>query len=419
MKATSRSAPKGALTLLASLATLAMLGCGAQARSSAILNNGDFRSMRAIKAEMEKEKALRELLGSDEEDLFAGHMARPQLKQESSYDGYIVPEEPFSETDQYNYMNAFLIGAKVADTYEYSDECINNIVDAMDDTAFYRNNVTNHTIEMQAGRKDTRFEPFLNVTGLVGGPVADSVPDCYLFLFNVYQVEDTRFQEFNSNWGNFFLSFLFNQMGNALKFQQKFEKIRQNNEQQNYMGTYQEYGDLFYIIWNFEPLEEASLENIDEFVAAWLQQNEWVTDETPPATELLLSTGLKTASRFAHSFGTDFVAPHVDHSKGLFNRLYELATHERVREAKAATKASLERIGKPKVEATTQEIVVDYVNGIFTGVIEVFPTESNPRLCSSNSSQGYNSFTNMFLNTGASWYDLNSEDGRLDFVTDL
>ena len=35
---------------------------------------------------------------------------------------------------------------------------------------------------------------------------------------------------FESSWGNFFLAFLFNQMGNALNFQTKFERIQDEKE---------------------------------------------------------------------------------------------------------------------------------------------------------------------------------------------
>ena len=39
-------------------------------------------------------------------------------------------------------MNAFLIGAKLADTYAYTDECVNAFVGTVDDVYYFRNNRT-------------------------------------------------------------------------------------------------------------------------------------------------------------------------------------------------------------------------------------------------------------------------------------
>ena len=127
-------------------------------------------------------------------------------------------EEPFSKTDAYINFNAFVIGAKLADTYEYTDECLYDMVQGIDNIAYFNNNVTDHEKLLESGEKDSNFEVFLNLTGIFYGPVADSLPNCYLFAYSVYSVESDRFLTFNSNWGNFFLAFLFNQMGNALNF---------------------------------------------------------------------------------------------------------------------------------------------------------------------------------------------------------
>ena len=70
-----------------------------------------------------------------------------------------------------------------------------------------------------------------------------------LMLSSFYPYSFNDSGEFNSNWGNFFLAFLFNQMGNALNFQAKFTSISENRAKQNYMGVWQEYGDLFYLIY--------------------------------------------------------------------------------------------------------------------------------------------------------------------------
>lgn len=153
---------------------------------------------------------------------------KPKLSQE--YDGYYVPEEPFSKTEDYLKFNAFLIGLKLAQTYEFSDECMNTVVDGLDGDAYLTNNITLHDKEMEEGLQTSFFPVVLNVTGLVAGPVADFFPNCYQFVNSVKDVEQARYTTFDNNIGEFFLAFLFNQMGNALNFQTKFERIEEYEE---------------------------------------------------------------------------------------------------------------------------------------------------------------------------------------------
>lgn len=60
------------------------------------------------------------------------------------------------------------------------------------------------------------------------------VLDCYKFGKSVVEKEQARWLAFDSNWGNFFLAFLFNQMGNALNFQQRIVNIQLYEETQNF-----------------------------------------------------------------------------------------------------------------------------------------------------------------------------------------
>jgi len=39
----------------------------------------------------------------------------------------------------------------------------------------------------------------------------------------------------------------------------------------------------------------------------------------------------------------------------------------------------------------------ELINGIFTGIVEVFPYESNQVRCKSNFTQGYDAFRRMFI----------------------
>ena len=100
---------------------------------------------------------------------------RPSLEQESTYDGYVVLEEPFTSTDRYLYLDAFFIGLALDDFYDYSDTCLDAWVFFMDDRAYLTNNRT-----LVADDPDEFWlHPLLNVTGLIGGPMSDIVPECY------------------------------------------------------------------------------------------------------------------------------------------------------------------------------------------------------------------------------------------------
>lgn len=107
-------------------------------------------------------------------------------------------------------MNSFLVGLKLADTYEYTDSCINDVVLAIDSQAYFINNSTQHAELMVNGTESSYFLPYLNVTGAIYGPVSEALPNCWKFINSVSDVELARFRTFNSNWGNFFLAFLFN-----------------------------------------------------------------------------------------------------------------------------------------------------------------------------------------------------------------
>ena len=86
-------------------------------------------------------------------------------------------KEPFSKTEDYLKMNYFIIGMKLADTYKYTDPCLNNIVGAADSSAYFENHMYDHEKLMETGERSTYFQPYLNYTGAIAGPYADSLPN--------------------------------------------------------------------------------------------------------------------------------------------------------------------------------------------------------------------------------------------------
>ena len=130
---------------------------------------------------------------------------------------------------------------------------------------------------------------------------------CYNFLYSVYSVEQARFLTFGNNWGNFFLAFLFNQMANAANYQKKFERIQDMKEKQNFPAVWQEYGDLLYLIWTFQPTEDASLLEIESFVERWFETTDWLSrPEVPDATKSIAKAGVSSFARYFHSVGESF-----------------------------------------------------------------------------------------------------------------
>ena len=70
----------------------------------------------------------------DKQSLTTSH---PKVGQEDSYDGYVKPKEPFSQTDGYQYALQFKIGAKLDNNYDYVDECFDAWILLFDDVAYY------------------------------------------------------------------------------------------------------------------------------------------------------------------------------------------------------------------------------------------------------------------------------------------
>ena len=84
--------------------------------------------------------------------------------------------QPFTSTDEYNYADAFFLGLKLSDWYEYSDKCLDDIFFMLDDVMYFQNNLT---LTQNPDLNETWFNPFLNLTGMMAGNMSWIVPDCY------------------------------------------------------------------------------------------------------------------------------------------------------------------------------------------------------------------------------------------------
>jgi len=65
--------------------------------------------------------------------------------------------------------------------YNSSDTCLDDLVFALDDKAYFNNN---KTLVAESPNEDW-FHIFLNLTGALGGPIARAPVDCYVFAKSV------------------------------------------------------------------------------------------------------------------------------------------------------------------------------------------------------------------------------------------
>ena len=71
-------------------------------------------------------------------------------------------------------------------------------------------------------------------------------------------------------------------MGNALQFQAKFTRIQEYTTKQNYQSIWHEYGDLFYLIWTFDPISTGSYDSILDYLQEFLETHESLMDTSAP-----------------------------------------------------------------------------------------------------------------------------------------
>lgn len=195
-------------------------------------------------------------------------------------------------------------------------------------------------------------------------------------------------------------------MGNALNFQQKFERIQEEEEKQNYPGVWQEYGDLLYLIWTFQPIEGASIQEIETFAAKWLHDHEWINEDTQPAHKAIVQQGVTTFSRFAHSFGEEF-GLHLEAAKNVLGATltaYHASMTKTMREDIApgfyqAMMKATPMVGQIKDNPDAFENYSSLGNGVAEGIVDVFPFESNPRRCQTNFTTGYTAVNRLFFSS--------------------
>jgi len=109
---------------------------------------------------------------------------------------------PFTTTEFFNNFDSFLTGLKISTWYNSSSECFNPMFHLIDDTYFFRLNVTNETRSVQGA--------VFNVTNILATNFADILPSCVLFGNSLYYQTQLNYAAFNHSVGQIILSFSFN-----------------------------------------------------------------------------------------------------------------------------------------------------------------------------------------------------------------
>jgi len=115
------------------------------------------------------------------------------------------------------------------DLFKTANKCIFAIIGFVDDTTQFDNNITKE-FEYTPIEEIKIAYPWLNFTGMIGGPFADSFPYCYEFLaveVDAYWIN--LYSQMNNDPSVLIQAFLFTQMGNALKYRTAINHIDDNN----------------------------------------------------------------------------------------------------------------------------------------------------------------------------------------------
>ena len=154
--------------------------------------------------------------------------------------------KPFTSTQYYDYFDAFLLGLKLDTFFQGSGPCINDFVYSLDDFAFFYNNVS----DTHWKSPNQWIGPVFNLSHAVASNISQALPDCDTMGVNAWTAFKNYYASFSS-MSNFFESFLFNMMGNSLKYKSIFAQITADQQTQNFADIANQYGRMVRITLDF------------------------------------------------------------------------------------------------------------------------------------------------------------------------
>lgn len=162
------------------------------------------------------------------------------------------------------------------------------------------------------------------------------------------------------------------------------------------------------------------------FVAKWLEENEWAQNQVHEAHKPMLQAAATAGARYVHSAGEAF-GMSLAAAKMVVGNTFKakVDNFNQKKDEILLAEYELPFVG-PVVGQTITQKVAQGANGVFTGIVDVFPYDSNPTRCQGNFTNGYNAGERFYMrifdaDTRAAFDILNAEDQEevIDDVADL
>ncbi len=160
----------------------------------------DFNAPRKLKSQTEQKKS----------EFYVQELEESPKLRAAGDPVFIEYKLPFTVTPYYDYLDNFLLGYRLETRVTSSSDCIEVLVYSFDDYSYFQNNITDYT-------RSAWEAPIMNFTRAMGGNFSYVPINCYLMVNEMRDNVQTKFESFDT-LGDFFLAFLFNMMGNALRF---------------------------------------------------------------------------------------------------------------------------------------------------------------------------------------------------------
>ena len=154
-------------------------------------------------------------------------------------------------------MAAFYEGYQMYD-YAFAAECLQYTTATLDRLYEFNLNMT---------RRYNWNEPFFLITDTVGGPFNDAWFYCYQYYVDFKLVYVTKFENF-VDFGDLYLSFIFNLLGNSLQIKQQTEKMIESNERHDMVPYFQALGALMRMMLDFNSYKTAGASLSDYAMSA-------------------------------------------------------------------------------------------------------------------------------------------------------
>lgn len=126
----------------------------------------------------------------------------------------------FKDSALYDYIDSFYTGYSL-DSYQYASECKANMTSFLDSLHDFKINVT---ATANAEGDTTKWNQYLMVMGILGYEFNDAWFYCYQFGKDVGSEYKTKGENF-VDFGDFYLSFIFNLLSNSLQIKVATEKM--------------------------------------------------------------------------------------------------------------------------------------------------------------------------------------------------